>query len=272
MTVLAIETATTAAATALADEGGLLAAIELRAGRRHVELLHVGVLTMLETAGVDFAELTGVAVDIGPGLFTGIRVGVAAAKGYAMALGLPVVAFTSLQILRLACEAAGQMDAVGVVDLRRGEVAWSLPAALGEPPKDRHGPPHELAAELAAYLARLDAHGRPDDRAVSGGPHDGLVLAGDGLVLVGDGLVLAGDGARRYGELLTAAVPGRLRLAGGELAVPPVASLALSAVVELAAGGGIDPAEVRPVYLRDADVRINWTTRHDAPGRQVEVA
>ncbi|MGA8679182.1 MAG: hypothetical protein WB592_01785, partial [Acidimicrobiales bacterium] len=79
-------------------------------------------------------------------------------------------------------------------------------------------------------------------------------------------------GALRYGGLLTAALAGRIVLAGPELAVPPVASLALAAVGKLAAGGVLEPSEVRPVYLREADVRINWSTRHDAPGRRLGVA
>ncbi|HXY43568.1 MAG TPA: tRNA (adenosine(37)-N6)-threonylcarbamoyltransferase complex dimerization subunit type 1 TsaB [Acidimicrobiales bacterium] len=248
MTVLALETATSAVATALADEGRLLAAFEVGAGRRHAELLHVAVLATLEAAGIDFADLSAVAVDLGPGLFTGIRVGVAAAKGYAMALGLPVIGFTSLEILELGCEAAGCGTAVGVVDLRRGEVAWSLPAEAGRTRVERHGPPADLVADLAAYLERLD-------RRQGGAPP-----------------VLAGDGAIRYRSLFIAALGERIALAGAELSVPPVRSLALGAVSALAAGGGMEASAVRPVYLRDADVRIGWTTRHDAPGRQTGVA
>jgi hypothetical protein len=51
-----------------------------------------------------------------------------------------------------------------------------------------------------------------------------------------------------------------------------VGSHARAAHRELAAGRGVDPIEIAPLYLRDADVRINWTTRHDAPGRRAGVA
>jgi tRNA threonylcarbamoyladenosine biosynthesis protein TsaB len=242
MSVLAIDTATVAVAVALADESGLCAAVELRAGRRHAELLHVAIEMILESTGSELGDVEGVAVDIGPGLFTGIRVGVAAAKGFAMALGVPAVGLTSLEILQLGCAAAGQDHAVAVVDLRRGEVAWRMPAGVGG---DRHGPPGELVTDVSRLLG-----GREQDR---------------------HGLVLAGDGAIRHAEMLTAALPS-VHIAGPELAVPPVGSLALAASRELTAGRGVDPIEIAPLYLRDADVRINWTTRHDAPGRRAGVA
>jgi tRNA threonylcarbamoyladenosine biosynthesis protein TsaB len=254
--VLAIETATSTAAAALSDEGGLIGSIDIRAGRRHAELLHVAIASLLEMSGVSLDRLAGIAVDVGPGLFTGIRVGVAAAKGYAMALGVPVVGMTSLEILRRGCIAAGHREAVGVVDLRRGELAWSLPPAPGQPAIDRHGPPAELISDLAAHLERLEAEEGSARPARSPRPP----------------LVLAGDGAIRAGEALTAALGDRIVLAGRELSVPPVASLALGALAVLATGAGVDPAEVEPTYLRDADVRIHWTTRHDAPGRHGEVA
>ena len=244
MSLLAIETATAAVAVALADENGLCAAVEARAGRRHAELLHVAIETILQTTGSAIGDLEGVAVDIGPGLFTGIRVGVAAAKGFAMALGVPVVGLTSLEILLLGCAAAGQEHAVAVVDLRRGEVAWRLSPDTGTA-GDRHGTPDDLVEDVSRLVARR-------------GPGE-------------PGLVLAGDGALRYADLLGSALP-RIAIAGSELAVPPVASLALAARRELESGGGVDAAEVTPRYLREADVRINWTTRHDAPGRREGVA
>lgn len=250
MTVLAISTSSLAAGVALGDETGVLGAIELRAGRRHAELLHVAVGELTAATGVGLGELAGMAVDVGPGLFTGIRVGVAAAKGYAMALGLPVVAVTSLDILRRAVEAVGQRARriVPVVDLRRGEVAWELPPAAGTEPDDaagmRHGSPDALVSDLAALAASAQQDGP---------------------------LLLAGDGALRFAEALMAALPAQVVIAGAELANPPVGSLALEGLRRLAAGGGVDPLEIRPVYLREADVRINWTTRHDAPGRTVGV-
>lgn len=242
MRVLAIETATVAVAVALADESGPLSALTVRADRQHAERLHVLVEEALELAGAAFADIDCLAVDVGPGLFTGIRVGVAAAKGFAMALGLPVVALTSLEVIAAACApagGAGRAHGVAVVDLRRGEVAWRLPAEAGNGVEVGHGAPAVLARLLSDRFA-----GHPGDA---------------------ESVVVAGDGALRYSDVLTAAVPG-LRIAGPELAGAPVASLAVLAFTEMAAGRTTSAAGVMPVYLRDADVRINWTTRHDSPG------
>jgi tRNA threonylcarbamoyladenosine biosynthesis protein TsaB len=248
MNVLAIETATVEVAVAVADETGPRAAFSVRAGRRHAESLHPAVETVLSAAELELADIDAVGVDIGPGLFTGIRVGVATAKGFALALGIPIVALTSLEILRAGCAAAGTLDAeeverhiavIGVVDLRRGEVAWSLPAGRTEDGAPRRGEPAVLAAEITEYLSRSGGRAR---------------------------VVLAGDGAIRYRGVLAGEHGERVVVGGPELAAPPVASLAVQAVTELAAGRVLDPLDVRPVYLRDADTRINWSTRHDAPG------
>jgi tRNA threonylcarbamoyladenosine biosynthesis protein TsaB len=251
VTVLAIESATAAAGVALADETGALGAVEVRAGRRHVELLHVALRSLLEMTGVEIGDVHAIAVDVGPGLFTGIRVGLAAAMGYAMALGVPVLGLSSLEILRRACPGAGHGGVIGVVDLRRGEVAWSLPALAGETGIDSHGSPAELVVVVSQYLDGLDELAR----------RDGGASGGEGAV------VLAGDGALRYRDLLSAGLAPRVRFAGSELAVPPVTSLALAAVSELGGPRYVAASDVRPIYLRDADVRIGWTTRHDAPGR-----
>lgn len=230
MRVLAIETATAEVGLAIADEAGIVAELRLRAGRRHAEVLNLGVTDLLDLSATLLGDIAALAVDIGPGLFTGIRVGVAAAKGFAMGLDKPIVALTSLQIIASACATFGQQDALGVVDLRRGEVAWQIP---GSAPS--HGPPEALIESLA------------------------------NLETGGHRLFLAGDGALRYATQLRNALGKRVAIGGSDLAAPPVASLAVRAITEVAAGRAVDAAEVLPEYLRDADVRINWSTRHDSP-------
>lgn len=233
MIVLAIESATIEVGVALAGPSGLLAALVARPGRRHVETLHPALEAVCAAASVSLAEVGAVCVDVGPGLFTGLRVGVAAAKAVAFGLGVPVAACTSLEIL---AESARDHDGpvVPVVDMRRGEVAWSL--AGGEP---RIGSVADLAGELAAA------------RTGQGGP--GATL-------------LVGDGARRHAAALAEALAERgasatVRVAGDELGAPDVRALARLGLRRLASGEVTDATGVQPCYLRPPDARANWTSR-----------
>jgi tRNA threonylcarbamoyladenosine biosynthesis protein TsaB len=211
-----------------------LASVTARPGRRQAETLHPAIADACRIARVTPAELDAIAVDIGPGLFTGLRVGVAAAKALAGALGLPVVTATSLEVLRAACP-RGIGTVIPVIDMRRGEVAWLMPASPAT--EVRVGSPTELATELAG-------------------------LAGLAGLAVGVGPVLfVGDGALRHRELLERALVPAPVFGGTELAAPPVASLAVLALAAMKDGRCCDPAAVRPFYGREADARINWSSR-----------
>ena len=235
MKVLAIETATIEVGVAIADESGPLAGLTVRSGRRQVETLHPAIAEVCRVARIAPADLGAIAVDIGPGLFTGLRVGVAAAKALAAGLGVPVVTLTSLEVLAAACR-PWPGAVVPVIDMRRGDVAWLMPGGpAGQP---RVGAPAELVSELAELSARID-EGAGDRR----------------------GVLLVGDGALRYREQLAGAREPTPAFAGTELAAPPVASLAVLAISAMDAGLSHDPADVRPLYGRQADARINWSSR-----------
>jgi tRNA threonylcarbamoyladenosine biosynthesis protein TsaB len=231
MRILAIETATIEVGVAVADETGPLASVTARPGRRQAETLHPAIADVCRIAMITPAELDAIAVDIGPGLFTGLRVGVAAAKALAGALGLPVVTATSLEVLKAACP-SGLGAVIPVIDMRRGEVAWLMPARPA--PDVRVGAPAELATELAGLAGLAE---------------------GVGPVL------LVGDGALRHRELLERAMVPAPVFGGTALAAPPVASLAVLAIAAMKDGRCCDPASVRPFYGREADARINWSSR-----------
>ena len=211
MRILAIETATSEVGVALADDSGLLATVTARPGRRQAETLHPLIADACRLAGVELAGLDAIAVDIGPGLFTGLRVGVAAAKALAAGLGIPLATATSLEILAAACPGA-RGSVVPVIDMRRGELAW-LMAGRGRE-EFSLGPPSMLAGELSA---------------------------------LGVPLLVVGDGALRHQKELAASAP--------------VASLVVLAMAAMGAGRVFDPAEVAPLYGREADARINWSSR-----------
>ena len=120
--IVAIETATDVVGVALAKpDGELLAHIEVRGSRRHAETLVPAIEFLCRQVQRPLADVTCVAVDAGPGLFTGLRVGLATAKGLAYAHGVPIVAVGSLEALASAHARPGERVAA-VIDARRGEL------------------------------------------------------------------------------------------------------------------------------------------------------
>lgn len=238
MLVLGVESATDTSGVALADEDGVLAAVAVARGRRHGESVAPAIEFVCARAGVALGELGAVAVDVGPGLYTGLRVGVATAKGLGFALGIPVVEMGSLELL--AIDMAGRVGAradapshlVPVVDARRGQLftcSFRPGSDTGVEPTgpERLVDPAELVAEVGA------------------------------LVASGARVVCGGDGARRYA--------GPLAGAGVELlpavVAPDPGILASVGRARAASGAGRDAAKVTARYLRPADVRIKWETR-----------
>lgn len=120
MLILAFDTATDRATSALVDDGEVLGE---RVSRAATVLEDVDAL--LRQAGAHPRELDGLAVGVGPGSFTGVRIGLAAARGLGLALGLPAAGISTLDAL-----AAGAPGATPVIDAKRREVFVSGPRAL----------------------------------------------------------------------------------------------------------------------------------------------
>jgi tRNA threonylcarbamoyladenosine biosynthesis protein TsaB len=222
--LLGVATATSQVGVALGGPDGPLASLQVRQGRRHAELLAPAIETLTGMAGIRMRQIGRIAVDLGPGLFTGLRVGVATAKALAAALDIPIVGCTSLELLAHPHRRQGRLVAA-VVDAKRGEVFWALyqPGPGGV----------SLVAEATVSSPDVlrDA------------------LADHGEVLV------TGDGARRYAEVLTS-------LRGVELTGPGDDHPSADVLVELAADRPSVPLEeITPRYLRGADVRIGWPQR-----------
>ena len=229
--IVAIETATETVGVAVRTTGGVQAELTLTGRRRHVETLTPALQHLLAQLDLVAGDLDVVAVDVGPGLFTGLRVGVAAAKGLAQSLSIGVIGATSLDILTAGAAAAGLRGLVlACVDARRGEVfAAVYEVAAGVSP----------AARLGAGLFA------PEDLA--------SLLGGVGGVPVHAG----GDGAQRYASELEA-VPG-LEVVAPSLSFPPPAALLDLALIRLSEGESpVRPGAVVPLYMREADARSNF--------------
>jgi tRNA threonylcarbamoyladenosine biosynthesis protein TsaB len=224
-TLLAIATATSQVGVAVGGGDGPLASLHVRKGRRHSELLAPAVEHINRMAGLNTQQIGRIAVDIGPGLFTGLRVGVATAKALAAALDIPIVGCSSLELLAYPHRRQDRTVA-SVIDAKRGEIFWALfqPGGSGVAPI---GDP-AVSAPDALVAAIRDT--------------PGPVLA-------------VGDGARRYADTLAA-------LPDVELAGPADDHPSAVVLLELAATRPSVPLdEITPLYLRGADVRIGWPQR-----------
>jgi len=226
--VLALETATIEVGAALVGSDGLLAESRHPCRRRHAETLHPAVESVLSAAGIGLGEVGAVAVDVGPGLFTGLRVGIAAAKAFGFALGVPLVAVRSTEVLRRGASADPLRPTgvvVPVVDMRRGEVAWEFPGGGLE-----IGPVSRLRARLCEL---------------------------SGAVLI------VGDAA---GDLAAVLVDLSCRFGGDDLAAPSVAVLGAIGIERVAQGATTDAVGIEPCYLLAPDARANFVTR-EPPGK-----
>jgi tRNA threonylcarbamoyladenosine biosynthesis protein TsaB len=216
MRVLALDAATEASSVALLSNGELMVRI-VDSGKSSAQQILRLVEEVLAEGQVSLAMLDGIAASIGPGAFTGVRISVAVAQGLAFGAGLQVAPVTTLEALALqVLREPGA--ALACLDARMGEVYWgcfTADAARGviESGALKVGPPASVALGLE-------------------GRHIGI-----------------GRGFSAYPEL--ARIPGVEILPGNDLALPNAREFAQLGALRLAAGGGLDPADLRPLYLRD---------------------
>jgi tRNA threonylcarbamoyladenosine biosynthesis protein TsaB len=231
MLILGIESATESVGVALGTHDGVVASVEIARGRRHAETIVPAVDFVCRQADVALADVAVVAVDVGPGLFTGMRVGIATSKALAMALRVPMIGITSLDLLAFPARHSERV-VVPVIDARKGEVFWAMyrqvPGGVQQVLAPTVGSPEDLAADLMAR---------------------------------GQESLCIGDGAERYREVL-----GEVHHA--EVAGPRHPSA--GSLVELAHARAlreewVDHREIVPVYLRQPDAQINWDTRQVRP-------
>ncbi len=120
--ILNIETATKNCSVALAKEGKTIVCKEIaEEGYSHAERLHVFIEEIIKEAGITFQDLSAIAVSQGPGSYTGLRIGVSAAKGLSFALDIPLIAVDTLQVLASQVKVSNGFI-IPMLDARRMEV------------------------------------------------------------------------------------------------------------------------------------------------------
>ena len=120
-TTLSFDTSAEYCAAALVQDGTEIAAQSLAMSRGHAEALVPLVRELCASTGTDLSGVDLVAVTVGPGSFTGVRTGIAAARGFALATGAPAVGVSSLQAVAYAARQAGSPSVLVVLDTRRAD-------------------------------------------------------------------------------------------------------------------------------------------------------
>lgn len=229
MLILGIDTATAQVSCAIGGHEGVLASSHTLRARQHAESLAPAIEATCRQARVELSEVSVVAVDHGPGLFTGLRVGVASAKAMAHALRVPMIGVASLDLLAFGVRFSPRLIAA-VVDARRGEVFSAMyrqvPGGIQRFSPYAVSSPEELGAEL---LAR------------------------------GEDCLLVGDGALRHRETFEGL--HQVEVAEGPFAHPSAASLVMLAHAQALREEWVQPSELQPLYLRKPDAEVGWRTR-----------
>jgi tRNA threonylcarbamoyladenosine biosynthesis protein TsaB len=226
--ILGIDTATMQVGCAVGGVEGVFAAFHSARGRRHAEVLAPAIDLVCSQAHVDLHQIGCIAVDVGPGLFTGLRVGVATAKAMAFALRVPVIGLCSLDLLAFPVRHSRRLI-VAVVDARRGEVFSAcyrhVPGGVQRVSEPVVSSPADLCSELTAR---------------------------------GEECLVVGDGALRYAALFD-------RVSHVEVGTSGTAHPSADALVELAHPRAVREEfvqswEIEPMYLRKADAEVNFET------------
>ncbi len=232
MPLLAIETATPQMGVALTDGERTLASYELLAGNPHAVELPGAVTRVLEAGRSALDRLEAIVVDIGPGSFTGLRIGLAFAKALAFSHKLPLIGVPSLDVL------AAQLPFV----------------------------PHQLCPLLDAKqknvysaLYQLNGGGARRKTELLLGPLE------ETLALIKEPTVFVGDGCALYRDRIAERLGAKALFAAPELWYPHAAVLARRGAERFARGERDDPARLVPLYLYPLDCSVR------GPGRPTSV-
>ncbi len=231
MILLGIDTATEMTSLGLCKYGEPPWTVTLSSPRHQLELIGVVVEQLFENSGISRSQLSAVAVDVGPGLFTGLRVGISFAKSIAGALGIPIVPVTSLDVLAFSQRNCPK-TIISTVDARRGEVFYASYRKV----------PGGGIARISDY-----AVGSPEAVATE-------------IESMTEPVLMVGQGSLRYKEIFSARP--QVYFAGSAAAYPLISMLFEIAFPMTFSEEFISPENVDVVYIRDADARVNFEVRH----------
>ena len=231
MSILAIDTATQVSSVAVLKEGRLLAELTMQGKLTHSETLLPHIEQVLKMAAVAKEELTGIAVSNGPGSFTGLRIGLAAAKAMSYVLGIPLVGISTLQAL------AYQLPAPGV------RVMCLLDAQKGNAYVESYRwENNSLQVVDSVQVAKIT-----DIVAACANMNEQVILLGDAVQ------------KKVAGKL---ELPANVSVAPPHIVMPRAACVAMLGQAKLMAGETDNVMDLEPVYIRRSEAEVLWEKRH----------
>ncbi|MFN2366826.1 MAG: tRNA (adenosine(37)-N6)-threonylcarbamoyltransferase complex dimerization subunit type 1 TsaB [Desulfurivibrionaceae bacterium] len=223
--ILAIETATMCGSVALMSGNRCLAEYSVDTATTHSRRLIRQVDRVRRETGLDWPRIDGIAISLGPGSFTGLRIGLSTAKGLAMAAERPLLGVPTLD--GLARQLMGPPDSriCALLDARKKEVYAAFYRC------DNHGIPRKTGADLVL---------KPEK------------LAG----LIDQPTVLVGDGGLAYRDLFRETLGDSAIFAPPRTFFPRAVTIGLLASEMFTANHFVDPAEVVPIYVRPSEAEL----------------
>lgn len=227
MKILAVETATTWQSVAILEDDLILAMHEQEAGGAQGALLLPTIDRLLSQSGLQLSDLSGLACSIGPGSFTGIRVGIATCLGLRGAAGLPLTLVPTLEAMARSLEAA-TVSVCPMLVSRRGELYWAVFRWAGD--KRLHRALSEQVGTPSALAQSLTEH-----------------------------TIVCGPGWLSMGHDVQAALPPSVTVASGpDRAFRPSASQVARLGMEQLRRGEIAGEVIAPLYVQRAEAEIQY--------------
>ena len=231
MSILAIDTASMVSSVAVASQERLLAELTVQTKLTHSETLLPHIEQVLQMAGVNKEELQGIAVSIGPGSFTGLRIGLATAKSIAYALQLPLLGISTLEALAWHYPVPGIYTAA-LLDAQKGN-------AYVESYRWEQGTLSVVDAVEVAKVTDIVAH----------------------CARIAEPVLLTGDVVQKkiIGKM---ELPAGVMTAPANVLMPRAACVAMLGLAEFKAGHQDNVMAIEPVYIRRSEAEVLWEKRH----------
>lgn len=240
MPILAIDTATMVSSVAVADKDRLLAELTVQTRLTHSETLLPHVEQALKLAGVEKAALEGVAVSLGPGSFTGLRIGLAAAKAIAYGLDIPIFGIPTTEALAWHYPVPG-VAVVPFIDAQKGNVYSAV---------------YQWQEEGFVEISPVQVYTMEEALELCGAQPVHVLAVGDMAVKR-----LAGRED----------LPSNVQVPPPHVVMPRAANVAMAGLKRLAAGQEDSVMNLEPVYIRRSEAEVLWEKRQAAGQAQKQV-